>query len=91
MNTTDNGQRDATRYDVAILGAGMAGGTLAAVLARHGVKVLVIDAGTHPRFAVGESTIPYTSTMIKVIADRYQVPEIGSLASFRGIQTKISP
>lgn len=91
MNTTDNGQRDARRYDVAILGAGMAGGTLAAVLARHGVKVLVIDAGTHPRFAVGESTIPYTSTMIKVIADRYQVPEIGSLASFRGIQTKISP
>ncbi|WP_405792642.1 NAD(P)/FAD-dependent oxidoreductase [Streptomyces sp. NBC_01506] len=88
---TDKGQRDAERYDVAILGAGMAGGTLAAVLARHGVSVLVIDAGTHPRFAVGESTIPYTSTMIKVIADRYQVPEIGSLASFRGIQMKISP
>lgn len=91
MNTTDNGQRDEKRYDVAILGAGMAGGTLATVLARHGVKVLVIDAGVHPRFAVGESTIPYTSTMIKVIADRYQVPEIAPLASFRGIQKKISP
>ncbi|WP_308377829.1 tryptophan 7-halogenase [Streptomyces sp. ISL-98] len=91
MNTTDNELRDDKRYDVAILGAGMAGGTLAAVLARNGVKVLVIDAGVHPRFAVGESTIPYTSTMTKVIAERYQVPEITPLASFRGIQDKISP
>ncbi|MFE9140271.1 NAD(P)/FAD-dependent oxidoreductase [Streptomyces tubercidicus] len=87
----DNELRDDKRYDVAILGAGMAGGTLAAVLARNGVKVLVIDAGVHPRFAVGESTIPYTSTMTKVIAERYQVPEIAPLASFRGIQDKISP
>jgi FADH2 O2-dependent halogenase len=91
VNTTANELRDDKRYDVAILGAGMAGGTLAAVLARHGVKVLIIDAGLHPRFAVGESTIPYTSTMIKVIGDRYQVPEITPLASFRGVQKKISP
>lgn len=79
------------RYDVAILGAGMAGGMLGAILARNGVKVLLIDAGTHPRFAVGESTIPYTSAMSRIIAERYQVPEIAPLASFRGIQEKISP
>ncbi|MGD3110227.1 NAD(P)/FAD-dependent oxidoreductase [Streptomyces sp. YGL11-2] len=79
------------RYDVAILGAGMAGGMLGAVLARNGVRVLLIDAGVHPRFAVGESTIPYTSTMTKVIAERYDVPEIAPLASFRGIQDRISP
>jgi FADH2 O2-dependent halogenase len=78
-------------YDVAILGAGMAGGMLGAVLARNGVKVLLIDAGTHPRFAVGESTIPYTSSMTKIIAERYQVPEIEPLASFKGIHDKVSP
>ncbi len=38
-----------TRFDVAILGVGMAGGVLGAVLARHGVRVLLIDAGTHRR------------------------------------------
>jgi hypothetical protein len=38
-----------TVYDVAILGSGMAGGMLGAVLARNGVKVLLIDAGVHPR------------------------------------------
>ncbi|WP_262386751.1 FAD-dependent monooxygenase [Streptomyces sp. TRM49041] len=79
------------RYDVAVLGAGMAGGTLGAVLARNGVKVLLIDAGVHPRFAVGESTIPYTSTLTRIIAERYDVPEIAPLAGFRGIQEKVSP
>ncbi|MFV2110444.1 NAD(P)/FAD-dependent oxidoreductase [Micromonospora sp. LOL_015] len=77
-------------FDVAILGSGMAGSILAAVLARNGVKVVLIDAGTHPRFAVGESTIPYTSAMTRIIADRYDVPEIKPLASFAGIQKRIS-
>jgi tetracycline 7-halogenase / FADH2 O2-dependent halogenase len=79
------------RYDVAILGAGMAGGLLGAVLARNGVKVLLIDATTHPRFAVGESTIPYTSTVAKIVAARYQVPEIEALSSFQKINEKITP
>ncbi|MHC5908698.1 NAD(P)/FAD-dependent oxidoreductase [Streptomyces sp. S6] len=77
-------------YDVAILGSGMAGGMLGAVLARNGVKVLLLDAGTHPRFAVGESTIPYTSGMTRLIADRYQVPELRALSSFKGIREHVS-
>ncbi|MET8175388.1 NAD(P)/FAD-dependent oxidoreductase [Streptomyces clavifer] len=78
------------KYDVAILGSGMAGGMLGAVLARNGVKVLLLDAGTHPRFAVGESTIPYTSGMTRLVADRYQVPELRALSSFKGIRDKVS-
>ncbi|GAB2589439.1 tryptophan 7-halogenase [Streptomyces capparidis] len=80
----------ADRYDVAVLGAGLAGSMLAAVLARNGVRVLLIDAGTHPRFAVGESTIPYTSALTRVIAERYRVPEIAPLATFKGIQRHVS-
>jgi len=80
-----------TCYDVAILGSGMAGGLLGAVLARNGVKVLLIDAGTHPRFAVGESTIPYTSVMTKILAERYGVPEIEPLAGHQGIVEQVSP
>lgn len=78
-------------YDVAILGAGIAGGILGAVLARNGLRVLLLDAGMHPRFAVGESTIPYTSTMSQIIAERYQVPEIGALASFDTMRRQVSP
>ncbi|MFI2437080.1 NAD(P)/FAD-dependent oxidoreductase [Streptomyces sp. NPDC018693] len=77
-------------YDVAILGSGMAGGMLGAVLARNGVKVLLLDAGTHPRFAVGESTIPYTSGMTRLIADRYRVPELMPLSSHKGITRHVS-
>lgn len=91
MTTTDRQSQAARKFDVAILGAGMAGGMLGAVLARNGVKVLLIDAGTHPRFAVGESTIPYTSSMTRIIAERYQVPEIEPLASFKGIQEHVAP
>lgn len=75
---------------MAILGSGMAGGMLGAVLARNGVKVLLLDAGTHPRFAVGESTIPYTSGMTRIIADRYDVPEIKPLSSHKGISRHVS-
>jgi tetracycline 7-halogenase / FADH2 O2-dependent halogenase len=63
---------------------------LAAVLARNGVRVVLLDAAVHPRFAVGESTIPFTSGMTRIIADRYQVPEIRPLSSFRGVQRHVS-
>lgn len=77
------------RFQVAVLGAGLAGTTLATVLARHGVDVVIIDAGTHPRFAVGESTIPYTSAMIRVVAERYNVPELKKLSSFKLVRDNV--
>jgi FADH2 O2-dependent halogenase len=46
------------RFDVTLLGAGIAGTVLAAILARHGLKVVVLEEGDHPKFAIGESTIP---------------------------------
>jgi tetracycline 7-halogenase / FADH2 O2-dependent halogenase len=90
VTTNNTRPAPAAKYDVAILGAGIAGSLLAAALARNGVQVLLIDASPHPRFAIGESTIPYTSAMMRVIADRYQVPEIKHLASFKGIRDNVS-
>lgn len=77
-------------YDVVILGSGLAGSTLAACLARNGARVLILDGGSHPRFAVGESTIPYTSTMMRLVSERYGVPEIKWLTTFEAAQSKIS-
>ncbi len=68
-------QTDQT-YDVAILGAGFEGGLLASILAYNGVKVLLIDAGTHPRFALGESTVRHTFRMLKIMGERFGVPEL---------------
>src|SRR5437773_2502265 len=72
-------QENVHNFDVAILGNGLSGSMLAAVLARHGVSVVLIDAEVHPRFAVGESTIPHTSLLISLIADKYDVPELDYL------------
>jgi len=63
------------QYDVAILGAGFEGGMLGTIMAHSGAKVVIIDAGTHPRFALGESTVRHTFRMIKIMAERFGVPE----------------
>ena len=72
-----------TRYDVAILGTGIGGTILGAILARHGQKVLLIEQGVHPRFTIGESTIPETTILFRILAARYGVPEIGNLATYQ--------
>jgi FADH2 O2-dependent halogenase len=64
------------RYDVVVLGAGIGGAVLGAVLARQGRKVAIVDKTPHPRFAVGESTIPYTTQALAVLSELFDVPEL---------------
>ncbi|MEV8550049.1 NAD(P)/FAD-dependent oxidoreductase [Streptomyces glaucescens] len=77
-------------YDVVILGSGIAGSTLGAVLARSGAKVLLADAATHPRFAVGESMIPQLVAWLQVLAERYDIPEFEALADATTINERVS-
>ncbi|MGQ0722516.1 MAG: NAD(P)/FAD-dependent oxidoreductase [Candidatus Eiseniibacteriota bacterium] len=70
----------AKTHDVVIIGTGWSGTLLAAILARQGVDVILLDKGTHPKFAVGESTIPHTSLLLSMLAARWDVPEIDHLA-----------
>src|SRR5688572_6758648 len=67
---------DGRVYDVAILGTGIGGTLLGAILAANGQKVLLLEQGTHPRFAIGESTIPETTVLLRLMAKRYGVPEL---------------
>ena len=68
-------------YDVAIIGSGIAGSSLAAILARHGRKVVVLEAGSHPKFAIGESMILETSETMRALAEFYEVPELAYFSS----------
>lgn len=79
-----------TLHDVVIVGAGIAGTTLASCLARNGVDVVVVDAGVQPKFAIGESTIPYTSALLRLLSDRYHVPELRALATFQGVRRNVT-
>jgi FADH2 O2-dependent halogenase len=67
-------------FDVGIVGGGLSGSMLGAVLAKHGVKVAIIEEDKHPRFAVGESTTPHTSLLISLLAEKYRMPEIEHVA-----------
>jgi len=66
-------------FDVAILGNGLSGSMMATILGKKGVSVVLIDAEQHPRFAVGESTIPHTSLVISILAEKYELPELEHL------------
>jgi tetracycline 7-halogenase / FADH2 O2-dependent halogenase len=70
------------KFDVAIIGSGIAGSILAAILAKNGVSVALIDRGQHPRFAIGESMIPATSYLLRIMADRYDIPELDQCSTF---------
>src|SRR5262245_43246151 len=87
--TTDANPHNDT-YDVLVLGTGIGGTVLGTILARHGVRVVMVEQGTHPRFAIGESTIPETSLMMRLLSKRYDVPELHHLSSFPEVRAHVS-
>ena len=68
-------------YDVAIIGSGIAGSTLATILARQGLQVIVFEAQSHPKFAIGESMILETSETMRALAELYDAPELAYFSS----------
>lgn len=46
-------------YDVIVAGGGPAGSTAATLLAQYGHRVLLLEKGSHPRFHIGESMLPF--------------------------------
>lgn len=68
--------------DLAILGSGF-GGTLLALVARKlGYAVALIERGTHPRFAIGESSTPLADFRLARIADRFGLDWLRPLAKY---------
>lgn len=75
--------------DVLIIGAGIAGSMLGAILAKGGASVVLVDGATHPRFVVGESTIPHFLVRLQMLAARYGVPEITTLEGINRVTKEI--
>ncbi|MCA8959970.1 MAG: tryptophan 7-halogenase [Planctomycetes bacterium] len=79
-----------TPYDVAIIGSGIGGSTLAAILARAGKSVLLLEAGSHPRFAIGESVVPEFGARARLLAAAYDLPELAHIAEFQSLRHHVS-
>ena len=66
---------------VAVVGSGFAGSLLARVLAIQGHDVVLLERGTHPRFAIGESSTPLANLTLERLARRYGMDDCYALAA----------
>ncbi len=68
--------------DIAILGSGF-GGTLLALIARKlGYSVALLERGSHPRFAIGESSTPLADFKLASIADSFDLDWLRPFAKY---------
>ncbi|MGZ3463595.1 MAG: NAD(P)/FAD-dependent oxidoreductase [Gemmatimonadaceae bacterium] len=67
--------------EVAIVGSGFAGSLLARILTVQGYDVVLLERGTHPRFAIGESSTPLANLSLERIGIRYGLPDCYRLAT----------
>jgi FADH2 O2-dependent halogenase len=69
------------RCDIAVVGSGFAGSLMARILAVLGYAVVLLERGTHPRFAIGESSTPLANLSLERIARRYNLADCYHLAA----------
>ena len=77
------------RFDLAVVGSGFGGSLLALVARRLGRSVVILEKGSHPRFAIGESTSPLANLVLERIARRYDLPEVAPLAKWGTWQARL--
>ena len=68
--------------DIAVIGAGFSGSLIALLLKQIGLKPVLIDRGSHPRFAVGESSTPLANLILEDLAWRYDLPRLAPLSDY---------
>jgi len=74
-------------FDVAVIGGGPGGSSTATALARRGHKVLLLERYRFPRFHIGESQLPWSNEVFRVLGVDKAIAEAGFVqkwgASFR--------
>lgn len=76
--------------DVVVIGSGIIGSAAALLLVRQGLSVTILDNSEHPKFAIGESTLAPTSFWMTLLAERWSVPELGTIAVASRINNSVA-
>lgn len=74
------------KFDIVVIGSGLGGSACALVLSKLGYRVALIERGSHPRFAIGESATPVTSKKIRHLGEIYDIPEFDRFSTYDKIK-----
>jgi FADH2 O2-dependent halogenase len=69
-------------FDIAVVGSGFAGSLTALIVRRLGRSVVLVERGSHPRFAIGESSSPLANLLLESLAERYELPRVTPLSAW---------
>ena len=78
-------------YDVIIGGSGIAGSATAMILADHDLDVLMVEAKTHPRFAIGEAMLPLSAVWMWIVGEYFGIEEIQHVSNANKVVDHITP
>lgn len=78
------------RYDVIVFGSGLAGSLTAMILSKQGYRVAMIEKGSHPRMAIGESLLPASAMWFYLLGQKYEIPEITTLCHVDSVSRNIA-
>lgn len=89
MNRDNKLDASMVECDVIVLGGGLSSGAICAILAKHDISTVMVDSGCHPRFSIGEALVPESSFMFRMLAKRFDIPELDAFSSIYKIVEEI--
>jgi halogenation protein CepH len=72
-------------FDVIVVGGGPGGSTAATLVAKRGHKVLLLEQERLPRYQIGESTLPYTLGICKILGIGGELAKAGFTQKLGGV------
>ena len=72
-------------FDLIVVGGGPGGSTVATLVAKRGHKVLLLEQEEHPRYQIGESTLPYTLGICKILGLGDDLAKAGFTSKLGGV------
>jgi FAD-dependent halogenase len=73
------------QFDLIVVGGGPGGSTVATLVAKRGHKVLLLEQEELPRYQIGESTLPYTLGICKMLGVGDDLAKAGFTSKLGGV------